>query len=42
MKLEQPLVFLRMEPVSYLLGDKGGVAADAVVDDEVPLDLILC
>ena len=29
-----------MEPVSDLLGDQGGVAAGAVVDDEVHLDLV--
>jgi hypothetical protein len=30
-----------MEPVSDFLGDQGGVAAGAVVDDEVDLDLVL-
>ena len=30
-----------MEPVGDLLGDQGGVAAGAVVDDEVDLDLVL-
>jgi len=30
-----------MEPICDLLGDQGGVAAGAVVDDEVDLDLVL-
>ena len=30
-----------MQPVGDLLGDQGGVAAGAVVDDEVHLDLVL-
>jgi hypothetical protein len=30
-----------MEPIGDLLGDQGGVAAGAVVDDEVDLDLVL-
>ena len=29
-----------MEPVSDLLGDQGGVAASAVVDNQVHLDLV--
>ena len=30
-----------MEPIGDLLGDQGGVAAGAVVDDEIDLDLVL-
>ena len=30
-----------MEPVGDLFGDQGGVAAGAVVDDEIDLDLVL-
>jgi hypothetical protein len=30
-----------MEPVYNLLGNQGGVAAGAVVDEEVDLDLVL-
>jgi hypothetical protein len=30
-----------MEPVGDLLGDQGGIAADAVVDDEVDRDLVV-
>jgi hypothetical protein len=30
-----------MEPVCNLLGNQGGVAAGAVVDEEVDLDLVL-
>ena len=40
MNSEQPLLLLRMEPLSDLLGDQGGVAAGAVVDNEVHLDLV--
>ena len=40
MNSEQPLLLLRMEPVGDLLGDQGGVAAGAVVDNEVHLDLV--
>ena len=38
---KQPLLLLLMEPFGDLLGDQGGVAAGAVVDDEVDLDLVL-
>jgi hypothetical protein len=38
MNSEQPLLLLRMEPVCGLLGDQGGVAAGAIVDNEVHLD----
>jgi hypothetical protein len=31
-----------MEPVGDLLGDQGGVAAGAVADDEIHLNLVLC
>ena len=31
-----------MEPFGDLLGDHGGVAAGAVVDNEVGLDLVFC
>ena len=41
MNSEQPLLLLRMEPISDLLGDQGGVSAGAVVDNEVHLDLVL-
>ncbi len=41
MNSEQPLLVLRMEPVGDLLGDQGGVAARAVVDNEVHLDFDL-
>ena len=41
MNSEQPMLLLRMEPVGDLLGDQGGVAAGAVVDDEIYLDLVL-
>ena len=30
-----------MEPFRNLLGDQGGVAAGAVVDDEIDLDFVL-
>lgn len=36
---EQLLLLLRMEPVGDLLGDQGGVAAGAVVDDEIDSDI---
>jgi hypothetical protein len=32
------LLLLRMEPIADLLGDQGGVAASAVVDDEINLE----
>ena len=34
-------LLLLMQPVSDLLGNQGGVAAGAVVDDQVDLDLVL-
>jgi len=40
MNSKQPLLLLLMEPVGDLLGDQGGVAAGAVVDDEVKLNLM--
>ena len=40
MNLEQPLLLLRIDPICDLLCDQGGVAAGAVVDDEVHLDLV--
>ena len=42
MNSEQPLLLLRMKSVSDLLGDQGGVAAGAVVNDEVHLDFVFC
>jgi hypothetical protein len=30
---KKPLLLFRMKPVSNLLGDKGGIAAGAVVDN---------
>ncbi len=39
MNSEQSLLLLRMEPVSDFLGDQGGVAAGAVVDNEVTWSL---
>ncbi len=42
MNSEQPLLLLRMEPVCDLPGDQGGVAAGAIVDNEVHLDLDSC
>ncbi len=41
MNSEQPLLLLRMDSVIDLLGDQGGVAAGAVVDNQVNLDLVL-
>ena len=38
---EQPLLLFLMEPAGDLLGDQGSIAAGAVVDDEVDLDLVL-
>jgi len=38
---EQPLLLFLMEPAGDLLGNQGGVAAGAVVDDEIDLDLVL-
>jgi hypothetical protein len=35
------LLLLRIEPITYLLGNQGGVAAGGVVDDEIDLDLVL-
>jgi len=40
MNLDQPLLFLRFQLVGHLLGDQGGVAPGAVVDNEVHLDLV--
>ncbi len=38
---DQPLLFFRMEPVTDLLGNQGGVAPGSVVDNEVHLDLVV-
>jgi hypothetical protein len=37
--LEQSLLLLQVEPVGDLLGDQGGIAAGAVVDNEAHLVL---
>jgi hypothetical protein len=39
--LEQPLLLRRIEPIGNLLGDQAGIAAGAVFDDEIDLDLVL-
>jgi hypothetical protein len=38
---KQPLLLFRMEPGGNLFRNQGGIAAGAVVDDEIDLDLIL-
>jgi hypothetical protein len=40
MNSEQATLLPRMEPVGDLLGNQGGVAVGAVVDNEVHLDLV--
>ncbi len=40
MNSEQALLLPRMEPVGDLLVNQGGVAAGAVVDNEVHLDFV--
>jgi hypothetical protein len=42
MGLRKILLLLPMGAIGDLLGDQGGVAVGAVIDDEVNLDLVLC